>query len=81
MLLLSAASGMMGPGFRLYVENNLPWLNRYNPVNMISRTIYRLNVLGSTKEFTENILIFVVAGLILCIVSLIFMRKRQFKSL
>lgn len=81
MLLLSAASGMMGPGFRLYVENNLPWLNRYNPVNMISRTIYRLNVLGSTMEFTENILIFVVAGLILCIVSLIFMRKRQFKSL
>ncbi len=81
MLLLSAASGMMGPPMRLFIENNLPWLNRYNPVNMISRTIYRLNVLDSTTEFKENILILCAAGVVLCIVSLLFMRKRQFKSL
>jgi ABC-2 type transport system permease protein len=81
MLLLSAASGMMGPPLRLFIEKNLPWLNRYNPVNMISRTIYRLNVLESTKEFSENVVIFFVAGVFLCIASLLFMRKRQFKSL
>lgn len=81
MLLLSAASGMMGPPLRLFIEKNLPWLNRYNPVNMISRTIYRLNVLESTKEFSENVAIFFVAGVFLCIASLLFMRKRQFKSL
>ncbi len=81
MLLLSAASGMMGPPVRIFIENNLPWLNQYNPVNMISRTIYRLNVLKSTKEFTDNILILFVAGVVLCIASLLFMRKRQFKSL
>lgn len=81
MLVLSAASGMMGPPLRLYIEQNLPWLNRYNPVNMVSRTIYRLNVLESTREFTENILILAVAGVVLCAASLLFMRKRQFKSL
>jgi len=81
MLLLSAASGMMGPPMRLFIENKLPWLNRYNPVNMISRTIYRLNVIGSTTEFTENILILFIAGVVLCVASLLFMRKRQFKSL
>lgn len=81
MLLLSAASGMMGPPMRLFIENNLPWLNRYNPINMVSRTLYRLNVLGSTTEFTENVLILFVAGLVLCVASLLFMRKRQFKSL
>ncbi len=81
MMVLSAFSGMMGPQFRLFLDKTFPWLNRFNPVNIFSRTIYRLNVLGSTSQYSENILFLFVGGLVFCAVSLLFMRQRRFKSL
>ncbi|HNZ63165.1 MAG TPA: ABC transporter permease [Bacillota bacterium] len=81
MLVLSAFSGMMGSGFRLFLDKTFPWINRFNPVNIFSRTIYRLNALGTTKDFSEAVLFFLAAGIVLCFVSLLFMRNRRFRSL
>ncbi|MGI6613686.1 MAG: ABC transporter permease [Fastidiosipila sp.] len=81
MLVLGAFGGMMGAELRLYLDRHLPWLNRGNPVNLIGRLLYRLNALSSTREYTAGILILVFGALVLSLSSLLFLQRRQFKSL
>lgn len=81
MLVLGGFGGMMGIDLRLFMDRHLPWLNRYNPVNLIGRLLYRLNALSSTREYTEGILFLLAGALVLGALSLLFLRRRQFKSL
>ncbi len=81
MLVLGAFGGMMGVDLRLFLDRHAPWLNRYNPINLVGRLLYRLNALSSTREYAAGILILAAGALILWLSSLLFLRRRQFKSL
>ncbi len=81
MLVLGAFGGMMGVDLRLFLDRHAPWLNRCNPINLVGRLLYRLNALSSTREYTTGVLALAAAALLLWFASLLFLRRRQYKSL
>lgn len=81
MLILGAFGGMMGTDLRLFMDRHVPWLNRVNPISLVGRLIYRLNALSSTKGYGSGLLALVAAALLLYLASLLFLRRRRFKSL
>ncbi|HZK29488.1 MAG TPA: ABC transporter permease [Clostridia bacterium] len=80
-LTLGAMGGMMGSGLRVFIDKAVPWLNDYNPVSVIGRLLYRLNVLDTRKGYTQGVITLACGAVFLFVASLFFMRKRRFKSL
>ncbi len=81
MLVLGAFGGMMGNDLRLFLDRHAPWLNRYNPISLISRLLYRLNGLGSTQEYLTGLLLLLAASLLLFSLSYLLVRRQKYRSL
>ncbi len=81
LLLLGAFGGMMGNDLRLFLDRQAPWLNRYNPVSLISRLLYRLNALGSTREYLTGVLLLLAASILLFSLAFALVRKASYRSL
>ncbi len=80
-LVLGGLGGMMGADLRLLVDRHAPWLNRYNPVNVIGRLLYRLNALNTSRGYGTGLLALLAASLLFFATSLLFLRRRPFRSL
>lgn len=80
-LFLSFLSGMMSPDIKIMVERNMPILSKINPIAIITNSLYRINLLGNTKELLGGMLILLSYSIILIFTSYFFIRRRQYDSI
>lgn len=80
-LFLSFLSGLMSPDIKILIDENLPILNKVNPISIITNNLYRINLLENTSNLNIDIIILISYCLILISLSYIFLRRRQFDSI
>lgn len=80
-LFLSMLSGMMGPWIKVMIDKNVPILNKINPISIITNGLYRMNLLGSTKDVRSGILILSVYCIVLISISYMFLRGHNYDSI
>ncbi len=81
LLFFSFLCGMGGRSFRQYFEQNIPILNRINPVNLVNEALYRVNYIGDTTYLARNMGILIVFTVVLLIISSIILRRKSYDSL
>lgn len=80
-LFLSFLSGMMGPEIKVMIDENAPILSRINPISIITNSLYRINLLESTKSVSEGVFILSIYCIALIFTSYIFLRRRNYDSI
>lgn len=80
-LFLSALAGLMSPNIKTFIDLKAPILSRINPIAIITSNLYRINLLENTSSMIEGIGILIIYILILSIISLIALRRRQYDSI
>lgn len=79
-LFLSFLGGMMYPMIRYNIENTVPIINKINPAALIVDALYSLDTYGLGGRFWSNILILAFIGVVLFIISIGFLRRREYES-
>lgn len=79
-LVLSFFSGMMGPDIKVFIDQKLPVLARLNPISIISNSLYRINLLGSTRNIREGFMVLSLYCMVLILASYIFLRRKKYDS-
>lgn len=80
-LFMAFLSGMMSPDIKVYIDSQLPWVSRLNPVNIVTTEMYRVNYLGLTATFTTGLLTLFGISLVLLAASLMFLRRKTYDSI
>lgn len=80
-LFLSFLAGLMSPDIKVLVDTKLPLISKINPIAIITNSLYRINLLGNTRNLTEGIVILIVYSLVLILGSYVFLRRRQYDSI
>ena len=80
-LFLSFLSGMMSPEIKVMIDNKIPILGRINPIAIITNNLYKINILGITKDIREGIFVLSISCLILISISYIFVRRKTYDSI
>lgn len=81
-LVCSFLAGMMGTSDLKYmIQESLPILAKINPVTLITDALYSLYYYNKLDLYIESILILVLIGVVLSLVSLFFMRRKQYDSI
>lgn len=81
MLFLSFLSGLMSPDIKVILDKKFPQLARINPVGIISNNLYRINLLGNTKDIEKGIFLLAAYSLALVYGSYMFLRRRDYDSI
>ncbi|MBG9980754.1 ABC transporter permease [Facklamia lactis] len=80
-LFFAMTSGMMGHGIKITINERAPWINKINPVSLINDGLYYLNNYPSYKQYNQNILMIIVYCLILTLITLFGLRRKDYASL
>lgn len=80
-LFMSFLSGMMGPWMKATIEQFIPAINRFNPIDIVSSNLYRINLLGTSKSLGEGIIVLLSYSIIFSLISYGFLRRRVYDSL
>jgi len=80
-LVLSFLSGLMGPDIKVFIDQKVPILARINPISIISNNLYRINLLGNSKNIREGLLVLSLYCMVLILVSYILLRRKKYDSL
>lgn len=80
-LMLSFLSGLMSPDIKVLIDKNLPFLSRLNPIAIVSNSLYRINLLGNTRNLTEGIFYLLLYSIILMASSYVILRRKQYDSI
>lgn len=80
-LLLSFFSGMMSPDIKILIENKLPFLNKINPLSIITDNLYKINLLGITENIGEGLINLSIISIVLILLSYVFLRRHTYDSL
>lgn len=80
-LLLSFFSGMMGPWIKVMLDEYIPFLNRINPVSIITNNLYRINLLGSTRSAVEGAIMLLFYCMVFLLLSYVFLRRKSYDSI
>lgn len=81
-MLLCFLSGMMIDRMKLIIEENIPFLNRINPVTLFTDAIYSLYYYNSMDRYFNNLIYLIFITLILMILTFFFLiRGKQYDSL
>lgn len=74
-LVFGAFAGMMFPGLKYFVDQTAPWLNRLNPVGLVSEGLYYLSHYPNKDKFYQNVLALMIYIAICGIVAYFGMRR------
>lgn len=74
-LFFGALSGMMAAPVKAFITNNYPFLNKINPVALVTDGLYYLNFYPSTRQYNQNIAILLVYIVILLIIAIFGLRR------
>ena len=80
-LLLSFLSGLMVNSMPTIIENSFPIINRVNPAVLITKSFFYLNAYDDLSKFFTCILTMIAIALILCILSIIMLRRTTYDNL
>jgi len=77
----SFLAGMMGITMKYIIDSNIPFLNKINPVNMITDGFYSLYYYDTLNRFWFNIISLSIYSLILIILAIISLRRQKYDSI
>lgn len=80
-LSLSFLSGMMSPDLKVILDEKVPLLGKMNPIAIITNNLYKINILGNTKDIGLGILLLISYSLLLMLGSYVFLRRRNYDSI
>ncbi len=80
-LLMCFLSGMMFYGMRTVIERNVPFLNRINPAALIVDSFYSLDTYGAGGRYMMDTVLLLVIGSLLCLGSVLILRRKQYASI
>lgn len=80
-LSLSFLSGMMGSWIKVMLDRYVPIVARINPIAIITNSLYRINLLESTKNVGEGIFLLGLYSIILLSISYVFLRRQSYDSI
>src|SRR5699024_544614 len=78
---LAALSGLMGPALKQVVDDNLSWLNTFNPVARLTDTMYRINFLGNFNDYWYTVIFLAALALVFYAITLVVLRRKQYDSI
>ena len=77
----SFLSGMMGStGLRYTIMQHIPWLDRINPVTLVTDGLYRVFYFEDFHSAYQNVIQLIGMCLLFFILSILFMRRNQYVS-
>ena len=80
-MFLSFLSGLMNAEIKILIDQKAPLLSKYNPIAIVSNSLYRINLLEVTSNLTVGMLILLVYSIILIGISFLFLRRSQYDSI
>lgn len=80
-LIFGALSGMMSNDVKVWIVNNVPILNKINPVALINDAFYYLNAYPTYQQFNQNISILIAISFVCLVVTLIGIRRTDYENL
>ncbi|MDI9476240.1 MAG: ABC transporter permease [Natronincolaceae bacterium] len=80
-LFLSFLSGMMSPNIKVSIDKNVPILGKINPISIITNSLYKINLLGNTRNLSQGMILLAVYSLVLMAVSYLFLGRSQYDSI
>lgn len=80
-MLFSFCSGMMIWQMKYIIENNIPLLNRINPVAMITDALYALYYYPNLDRYFTSVICLTVFSLIMILLSYFFIRRKKYDSI
>lgn len=67
-LILGAFAGLMAPPLTQWLQENMDWVNYFNPVALVSRGIYYLNNYPTQEQFHQNLIILSIYIIVLSLI-------------
>lgn len=80
-LVMAMLSGMMGAEIRNMVELHVPWLNKFNPVSVVTETFYRVNMLDRGEEVWRAVIFLFACSLVFFLLSTFKLKRTSFEKL
>lgn len=80
-MLMGFLSGMMISSIKVIIQEKAPILGKINLISVVTDAIYSLYYYESTARFYQNIGILIIISLVFFLVSLFFMRGKEYESL
>ena len=80
-LFLAFLSGLMSPNIKVIIDDNLPIINKLNPVAIITHNLYKINLLGITDNINQGIITIGILSLVLILASYGILRRKTYDSI
>lgn len=80
-MFLSFLSGLMSPDIKVLIETKAPLIAKYNPIAIITNSLYKINLLENTSNLVPGMVMLVVYSIILMSISYLFLRRSQYDSI
>lgn len=80
-MLFCFLSGMMGVGMKYVIDTNASFLNKINPVAMITDGFYSLYYYDTLNRFYFDLISLLVFSLILIIISILALRRQKYDNI
>ena len=77
----SFLSGLMVHPIKIWIEKSVPIINRINPATLIQDALYSLVIYNTHERFFTNIITLTVISVILCILSYLMTRRKNYANL
>lgn len=80
-LLLGFLSGLMAVNVRTFVRDNVPFLQKINPVSQIVEGLYNLNAYDTFHQFFGNVINLVIILVIVILLTILGLRRSSYESI
>lgn len=77
----SFLSGLMVHPIKIWIEKSVPIINRINPATLIQDALYSLVIYNTHERFFTNIITLTVISVILCTMSYLMTRRKNYANL
>lgn len=77
----SFLSGLMIHPIKIWIEKSMPIINRINPATLIQDALYSLVIYNTHERFFTNIITLAVISVILCTLSYLMTRRKNYANL
>ena len=80
-LFLSFLSGLWSPNIKVLVETKAPLIAKYNPIAIITNSLYKINILENTNQLAQGMILLLVYSIVLMGISYLVLRRSQYDSI
>ncbi|MDU1878534.1 MAG: ABC transporter permease, partial [Finegoldia magna] len=80
-MLMSFLAGMMVPEIKVLIAENIPIINKINPVAVVTDAVYSLYYYDSLRRFNYDMLNLLAITVFFIVASLFLMRGKEYESL